>query len=93
VIDDVAIGMYVSQLPTVRSVDILPTYFSFDPHNMVLNPNHLGYMNNFNKSERYIDINHLIQQTAWYAKGASIPREPKPPKKRSVYKGMFIYQN
>lgn len=65
-IDDVAIGHYISKIANVRLIDILPYRFSFDPHNMILNTNHLCYMNNFNKSDREIDVTNLSKISYWY---------------------------
>lgn len=65
-IDDVAIGQYISQRNDVRLIDILPNHFSFYPHNLILNRNHLGYMNNFNKFNRESDVTNLSKISYWY---------------------------
>ena len=59
IIDDVSIGHYISSIKNVKIINIEPTYFSLNPHNLSLNKNHLCYMNNFNKQNRIIDINNL----------------------------------
>ena len=59
IIDDVSIGHYISSIKNVKIINIEPTYFSLNPHNLNLNKNHLCYMNNFNKQNRIIDINNL----------------------------------
>jgi hypothetical protein len=59
IIDDISIGHYVSQNENVKRINIGTSRFSFKPHNLVLNKNHLCYMNNFNKRRRNIDDEHV----------------------------------
>ena len=68
IIDDVSIGHYVSQVENVKNINIGTTRFSFEPHNLVLNKNHLCYMNNFNKRQRQIDVNFLRKITESFMK-------------------------
>ena len=65
-IDDVAIGHYISQLRNVHIVDISPDRYSGNPHNLLLNTKHLAYMNNFNKENREVDIHNLKKIVNWY---------------------------
>ena len=59
IIDDISIGHYVSQDKNVKRINIGTSRFSFKPHNLVLDKNHLCYMNNFNKRRRNIDDEHV----------------------------------
>ena len=59
IIDDISIGYYISQNKNVKRINIGTTRFSFKPHNLILNKNHLCYMNNFNKRRRNIDEEHV----------------------------------
>ena len=61
IIDDVSIGHYVSRVENVKRINIGTGRFSFKPHNLILNKNHLCYMNNFNKTHyhRKFDVENL----------------------------------
>jgi len=59
IIDDVSIGHYVSQVENVKKINIGPSRFAFKPHNLILDRNHLCYMNNFNKHLRKFDIDNF----------------------------------
>jgi hypothetical protein len=59
IIDDVSIGHYLSQIENIKRINIAPSHFSFEQHKLILNKNHLCYMNNFNKECRQVDVNNL----------------------------------
>ena len=66
IIDDVSIGHYVSQVENVKKINIGTSRFSFKPHNLILNKNHLCYPNNCNKLRRKFDVNYLRKITEYF---------------------------
>lgn len=66
IIDDVSIGHYISQVENVKKINIGTSLFSFKPHNLILNKNHLCYMNNFNKRRRKFDVDYLRKITEYF---------------------------
>ena len=66
IIDDVSIGHYISQVENVKKTNIGTSLFSFKPHNLILNKNHLCYMNNFNKQRRKFDVDFLRKITEYF---------------------------
>ena len=65
IIDDISIGQYISRVENVKRITIGTSRFSFKPHNLVLDKNHLCYMNNFNKLRRNIDDQHVRKITEY----------------------------
>jgi hypothetical protein len=65
IIDDISIGQYISRVENVKRITIGTSRFSFKPHNLVLDKNHLCYMNNFNKLRRNIDDEHVRKITEY----------------------------
>ena len=66
IIDDVSIGHYVSQVKNVKKINIGTSLFSFKPHNLILNRNHLCYPNNYNKLRRKFDVDYLRKITEYF---------------------------
>ena len=68
IIDDVSLGHYVSKVENVKKINIGTDRFSFKPHNLILNKNHLCYMNNYNKHRRNFDVVNVRKIANYFIK-------------------------